>query len=91
MPGDLERQLGQLSGQLSSLQPALEKIEQRQHQAEEKITRLQEQVWEQVRKLNGVVERLDTGRQQSSSRWWDVLQILAAGLLGAALTRWMVQ
>ena len=86
MPGDLERHLGELSGQLSQLMPSLARIEQRQHTGEEKTTRLDERVNDHDRRIASLNSRLNDWIAQTASKKWDVLKILLAGVLGAALT-----
>lgn len=87
MSGKLEEQLGRISGQLQQLQPALDKLEERQTQMGQDIARLQTQAEEYSRQREAIWKRLKEGADTTSARLWDVAKILLAGVLGALLTR----
>lgn len=80
--GDLEGKIGEISGQLKTLAPILEQLGTKLNDTREKLVAQKEnlkQVWIEI---NALKKAQETG----ASKWWDVLKILLAAVIGGAVT-----
>ena len=80
--GDLEGKIGEISGQLKTLAPILEQLGTKLNDTREKLVAQKEnlkQVWIEI---NALKKAQETG----ANKWWDVLKILLAAVIGGAVT-----
>lgn len=80
--GDLEGKIGEISGQLKTLAPILEQLGTKLNDTREKLVAQKEnlkQVWIEI---NAIKKAQETG----ANKWWDVLKILLAAIIGGAVT-----
>lgn len=80
--GDLEGKIGEISGQLKTLAPILEQLGTKLNDTREKLVAQKEnlkQVWIEIGALKKAHE---TG----ANKWWDVLKIMLAAIIGGAVT-----
>jgi len=82
MAGDLEIKIGEISGQLKSIVPVLEELGKKLNETREKLITLDsslKQAWREIHELK------DKG-SSSDKKWWDVLKIILAAVIGGAVT-----
>lgn len=74
MSDDLERQLGQLSGQLSSVVPALEHVEEKADANALKVARLEQEVSQSRTSTEGDIQRI-LGRLDQGGKDFELLRL----------------
>jgi chromosome segregation ATPase len=90
---NLETRLGELSGELRALVPALERVEERVNQGQQEIASIRTEITNIKEEITAIKLQLNEDEKNEKedikghkNHLWDFLKLVAAAIIGAILT-----